>query len=216
MKFFKSGNNGAESQITFYDGINRAENGKKLSAAKIKRSTMQTVNLCKREKKGMSFAMFCLLLFIILAILILVEFFAAYRPYKQMEAKQQELSEKQDRLDSLYGAMTDRKEVQDEYREYHYDDFPDELRNRKDILTLFETKIFPYGTVSSLSVTAANSTSITITDIDRNYVETFKTSLREDELVESVSFATVKMLDNGKAQFSFVIRFKPAEKGGNW
>ena len=208
MKFFKNNNTAAQARITFYDGVDRTESGKKLSSAAIKKSAKQTVNLCKRERTGMSFATFCLLLALVLIVLAAVEFFAAYRPYKQMEAKQKELADKQSQLDSLNGAMTDREAVQNEYREYNYENFPFYLVDREDVLAFIKERIFPYGKISNVSV-SENTISLRITDIPRDSVDTLLDGIRNDDRVANLPMSTTEV--NGDTIVATVsIHFKDA------
>ncbi len=218
MKFFKNSNNAAQARITFYDGVDRTESGKKLSSEAIKKSAKQTVNLCKRERKGMSFATFCLVLAIILIVLAVVEFFAAYRPYKQMEAKQKELAEKQAQLNSLNGAMTDREAVQNEYRQYNYEKFPFDLVDNQDVLNLVKEKVFPYGKIQKV-LFAGNILTLIINDLAQEQIDALVKGLDADgadSIVKHVAWSRNSGENNSEARvISMTITFKDAVQGGN-
>lgn len=218
----KSTNNsgGSDVRIVFYDGVNRTESGKQLSAAAINKSAMNTVNLCKRERKGISVATFCLVFAIILVVLIAIEYFAAYLPYRQMELKERELADKQAQLSGLYGAMSDREAVQQEYREYNYANFPYYLVDRLDVLAFVKERIFPYGKIDGVSV-AENTISLTIRGIvGEAAANELLDGIRNDSRVEDLPMSNTT-LDRGSSgqdlmiTVQVTITFKPASQEGN-
>ncbi len=196
----------ADVQVTFYDVANRTTNSARASAIASKYSTKETVNLCIKERKGMSFELFFLILAAILVFLLIMEFFGIYRPYLALEQAEAQLTEDQARLEQLYGEMSDRESVREQYRLYNYENFPRDLVDRADVLDLLEKEVFPHGKVVTFSITR-NALTLTLTGIPDAEGAAMQKALRENKIVQT---AIVSSEDEATGIVSMTIIFKDA------
>lgn len=142
----------ADGEVEYYDvseGVNRKGKARALSS---KYSEKNTVNLCIRERKGISAELFFLILAGILLVLLLLEFFGAYQPYLRLEAAEQQLADEQAAVQAMQDSMKDYKTVQDSYREHNYEHFPRERVDREDVFQLIEEVIFDKGVITSFNL----------------------------------------------------------------
>lgn len=139
-------------EVTYYDvaaGTTRTGKPKALAS---KSSTKDTVNLCIHERKGLSIEMFFLILAAILLVLLVIEYFCAYRPYVKLEAAENEYVQGQKELDDLRNSMSDEPTVREEYRKRNYEKFPRELVDREDVFDVVESLVFDRALITSYTL----------------------------------------------------------------
>ncbi len=197
--------------VTFTEAVGTDVN--RASAVVVDNSRKEVVNLCKRERKGLSLGAFFLILALILAVVILVEFLGIYRPYKELEAREAQLDDARATLAQLQKGMSDIDEVRAEYRKYNYEHFPRELAEREDILDLMETAVFARGKITRF-VLVENKLVLTVKGVNGADVDVLQRDLRENKLVQSV-VVTAAEKEDGAVTLGLDIVFKDATEGGN-
>lgn len=204
----------SKNEVVYYDVANqKTYSGSSASIAR-QYTTKETVNLCMHEKKGMSLAVFFLLLAALFLVLILLEFFGVYRPYLALERKEAKLAEDRATLSQLYSGMSDRKQVQEDYRKYNYENFPASRVDREEVLDLLEEAVFDKGKITSFNITE-NSLVITVSEVMREDVDLIQKQIRESELVSLVVATITSGQEEELASVSLTVLFKDADKGGN-
>lgn len=210
-------NNKPNGEVVYYDvaaGVSRTAKAQTLSK---RYSTKETVNLCIRERKGLSYELFFLILAGILLVLLLLEFFCVYRPYLHMEETEKSLAEKEAQVQRLKDSMKDSDTVKENYRKYNYEKFPRELVDREDVFQLIEEVVFPRGIITSFRLNGNELTmqisgvSIEI-DEDGNDREYILNAIRASKIVEAYNSPDreVRYDDVGRASFRMDITFKNA------
>ncbi len=213
MGFFKKKKqDGEEARVTFYDVSSRSSGG---SAPEMisEGDSKETVNLCKRDRGGLSPAKICLIVALVLLVLIVIEFFGVWLPYRALEKKEAELADYQAQLSALNDGMKDMDTVQEEYRKYNYENFPSEIVDREEVLRLLEEKVFPRGKITGFNI-SGNTLNITVSDILIEDIVPLQTEIRESGIVERVSLGTTSGTAEGRASLGLTIVFKDASEGG--
>lgn len=200
-----------EAQVTFYDGGKRAEEGETV-VADPSFFAHETVNLCKREKRWMTYERFFLIIALVFLLMALIEFLAVYRPYSALEDKEAQLAADQATLSELYGGMLDRNEVRENYRKYNYENFPAEIVDREKVLDLLERTVFLRGKISGVTL-SGNTLVLSITGVERSEIEAMQIEIRESDIVESVVISRTDLDET--AAVGMTIVFKDATAGGN-
>ncbi len=161
----------------------KAGNGKKQAVMGLKESnnlpSKRTLNLCMRETSNISIEAFLISLAVILAVVILLEFLAIYRPYARVEALERQVAAAQAAVDAKYGEMNGYdKQVGDKhkkpdgsgytveefYRQFNYEGFDLSVADRLDIFTLLETHIL------NAELESGRQAQITSLSIDGNVI----------------------------------------------
>lgn len=211
MSFFRREKE-TEIRVTFIDDA--GADPRRASAIVIKNSKDETVNLMKRERKGLSLSGFLIILAALLAVLILVEYFGIYRPYRELETREAQLEADRSVISQLQSETKDMEEVRAEYRKYNYENFPRELADREKVLKLLEDTVFEQGKITRLEI-SGNTLLLTVTDVNSNEVATMQSDIRESDLVEKVVASKVSNTSDGKASVDLTVTFRDATKGGN-
>lgn len=204
-----------EVKVTFYDVAAGRTGKERVSTLESKYSTKETVNLCMKDRKDITFELFFLLLALILVILLIVEFFGIYRPYLSIEKAEAQLAADQAKLEQLQDSMRDYNDVHEQYRKYNYENFDRSIVDREDILDMLEDKVFSMGIIQSISI-SRNTLTMTLTGVNRNEIDAMQAGVREDPIVFNV-FAQSTGYDEGIVTVNMSIIFKDATTiaGGN-
>ena len=203
---------GADVKVTYYDVAAHTTRTESASAIANKYSTKETVNLCIRERKGISYEMFFLLLAIFFSLLLIFEYFCVYRPYYEVEQLEKQLAARQAEVERIYGSMSDRQEKLEEYRKYNYENFPREIVSRDDILELLERTVFKKGKVSNVSI-SRNTLTMTVSEVLWGDIDGIQMSIREDVMVDNVFVSRTNLQSDGgveTATINITIFFKDA------
>ncbi len=195
-------------KVTFYDVANRKNESGRAASLASKYSTKETVNLCVKERKGMSPERFFLILAVILVFVLIIEFFGIYRPYLALEQAEKQLADAEARRDAIYDSMSDREEVRAEYRKYNYENFPSNIVDRADVLKLLEDEVFPRGKVQNATITQ-NVLTLTVVEVPKGEGAAMQEAIRKNKIVETVS-ASRTSDDAGLETVSMTVVFKNA------
>lgn len=208
----------ADVKIVYYDVANQTTRSGSAAAVSSKYPTKDTVNLCMKERKGISYEIFFLLFIVIFAVLIIVEFFGVYRPYLEVERKEAQLAEQQAQLEQIYSEMQDREQVRNDYRQYNYENFPRQIVDREEVLALLERSVFPKGKITSVSV-SGNNLILAVAGVSRADVDKMQAEIREDKIVQSILVSRTDFNSNDAgeevATVNMSILFKDASEEGN-
>ncbi len=202
----------ADGDVTYYDvaaGVSRKGKARKLAS---KYSSKDTVNLCIRERKGLSAELFFLILAGILIVLLLLEFFGVYRPYLNLETAEKDLAQQQAEVQRIKDEIKDMDEVREEYRKYNYEHFPRERVDRLDVLDLVETVFFDRGIITSFHL-SKNTLTLQLTDVllEDSYLIPAELEASEIVLGYDMPRSEVKYDEaTGKVAFGITITFKDA------
>lgn len=201
----------ADAQITYYDVADHKTRTAKASAIS-KYSTKDTVNLCIRERKGISYELFFLLVALFFTLLAIIEFFGVYRPYYNIEQAEKQLADDKAYLEQLQDDMSDFNSVRDQYRQYNYENFPRDTVNRDDVFDLIERVVFDRGRIISYSI-SDNRLDLTISDVSPEDFVSIPLDIGKDKIVESYDTPSAEVKqdnETGKATFRIIIYFKNA------
>ncbi len=201
--------NQTDGEVLYYDvaaGATRKGNARSLAS---KYSTKDTVNLCIRERKGISYELFFLIFAAILLVLLLIEFFGVYRPYLDMEAREAELTRIEASTQDLYDQMSDRTQVRDLYRQHNYENFPRERVDREDVFDLIERLVFDKAIITSFTL-RENVLTLGLHGPVRSDLEKIANSIMDDELVLSCGRSNWTQSESG-FDTTLTITFKDAE-----
>ena len=199
----------ADGDVTYYDvaaGVSRKGKAHKLAS---KYSSKDTVNLCIRERKGLSAELFFLILAGILIVLLLLEFFGVYRPYLNLETAEKDLAQQQAEVQRIKDEIKDMDEVREEYRKHNYENFPRERVNREDVFKLIEETVFPYGKITNFTL-SENKLTLDITDISEFDITRIPLDIEASEIVEHCDQPITSSDADGKTTYTLNITFKDA------
>ncbi len=205
--------NKADGEVMYYDvaaGVSRKGKAKSLAS---KYSTKETVNLCIRERKGLSYELFFLILAGILLFLVLIEFLGVYRPYLNLEAAEKELANQKAEVQEIKDSIKDMDQVREDYRKYNYENFPRERIDREEVFNLIEDTVFDRGLITNFTL-AENTLTLQISGTSLEDLLVIPAEIEENELVESYDMPNTQVKydeETGKASFSITIHFKDAE-----
>lgn len=180
--------------------------------------TKRTINLCIREKKGMSAEMFLIIIAAILAVFILVELVGIFIPYKKVERLESELASAQSVLDEKLDRLKDYDEVEEFYNRYTYKDFDRTLADRLDVLGILEKYIMndeefkDIAKIRGISI-EGKTVSVEIEGLNEHQIGTLHLNLIKDPLVESVTERNSSVTDNSDVKIPtmrFTILLKDA------
>lgn len=199
-----------DGTVLYYDvaaGVSREGDAQKLAS---KYATKDTVNLCIRERKGISTELFFLILAAILVVLLLLEFFFAYRPYLNLEEKEKQRDAEQAAVDRLIDEMKDIDSVREEYRKYNYENFPRERVDREDVFALIEETVFPYAMITHFTF-RDNVLTLALHGNDRADISLISDSILDHgDLVESCRRTAWTIDGEGEWVSTFTVTFKDA------
>lgn len=196
-------------EVTYYDVANRTTRTEKAAAMSSKYSTKETVNLCMKERKGISFELFFLIFALIFIVLIIIEFFGVYRPYLELEQKEKQLAEEQTKLQQLVDSMQDYDEVRENYRKYNYENFPKDIVNRLDILAFLEKTVFDRGKITSVRIGGTSNTVVLeISEVSRDNLKAMLEDIRTSEDVFNRYSSRTDLEDGEIATITITIVFK--------
>lgn len=205
-------NNKPNGEVVYYDvaaGVSRTAKAQTLSK---RYSTKETVNLCIRERKGLSYELFFLILAGILLVLLLLEFFCVYRPYLHMEETEKSLAEKEAQTQRLKDSMKDYDTVEEDYNKYNYKNFPRARVGRDDVFALVESVVFDRGIITSFRLTE-NSLTLQISDVSLENLTLIPAEFEASKLVSDCDMSKFEVkydAATGKASFGIEVNFKPA------
>lgn len=156
----------------------------------------RTINLCMREKSGISVEVFLAALAAILVVVMLVEFFGVYRPYLKVEELQNDLAAVQRDLDDKNKKMKDMDDyylekyemhMEEYYNQFNFNGFDRSIADRLDILNLLDKIVgkegFESAELRKLSVNG-NTVDITVDGLDGKQVAELFVAFSDDPLVE--------------------------------
>ena len=195
-----------DAEIRFFDAAEP-------HAASAGHVSKETVNLCKKDRKDISPGAFCLLLTVFLAVLILIEFFFAYLPYRDLEVLESSLGEAQQQYEQLQSSMSDYDAVRDDYRKYTYEKYDKTIVDREDILDLLEVAVFPMGKVLTLNI-SNNTITLSLSGVLNTDIDVMQKGLREHALVQNVIISRTSLVGD-EATVAMTIILKDAEGGKN-
>lgn len=199
----------AEVEVTFYDAATAARPVSSSDVAK-KYSAKETVNLFMKDRKDISFELFFLLLAIILILLLAVEYFFAYMPYRRLEQAEADLRADQTRLERLDVPDDEFERVENDYLKYNYEHFDKTIADREDVLDMLGETAFKYGKATSVDITG-NTVRLNLSGVPSDKVETLQTEMREHKRVNDVFVTNVKM-ENSLADVSLTVLLNDATK----
>lgn len=194
-----------ETQVTPYESSFRERGSVSYTSENV---SNETVNLCRRESGGLSVSRICIIVAVVLALLLIVEFFGIYRPYRALEEKEAELAQLQTQAGNLFGSTLDMEAVREEYRKYNYENFPAEIVDREEVLKLLEDTVFERGKITHFSI-SGNSLEITVSDIASSEIEEMMDEIEGSALVDRLNRRTVA----DGATVVLTILFKDATEG---
>lgn len=204
---FRKKHDSADINVTYYDVSGGGSGRTAVTLAKGARK--DTINLCKRERNGISLEKACILFAIIIAVVLLVEFFGIFRPYRQLEAKQAQLEADRAALAGITSGMTDIDSVRAEYRKYNYENFPRELVGRDQIFELLDAAVFTRGKITKFEL-SRNQLTLDVSQVNYDEVDAMQNQLSQDKLVALVNATAISGAEGGKATVRLVITFKDA------
>lgn len=193
-----------------------AESENTSKAKKGSKNAKRTLNLCQKERSTISGAAFVLTLAIILAVLVAVEYFGAYRPYKNLEALQAEIDRQQTEIDDLNAGMSDMDKVRDDYNRYNYVGFDTSIVDRNKIFELLDTVIFekyPNAQVGTLSL-SGNVLRFTLVGLDLEEINGLVADFFKSDMVSGCTHSYTSTNNAGEPTADMRIVFVIPE-GGN-
>lgn len=166
-----------------------------------------TLNLCVREKNGLSargLALFFALLFIVLAA---AGFLGAYLPYTALREKERRLEAENAAVQELKDYVSDGElaDVREEYRRYVMENFP-ETADLDAAFGLLGDAVFGKGKVERASL-SGNVLSLTVTGVAAADVETLLSDVCGSGAAESVAVTGTELGATGTT-LSLVIYLK--------
>lgn len=200
--------------IIIYDVADKSTRTAKVEI-KGKYATKNTLNLCMREKSSITAELFFGILAIILAVLLVVEFFGVYRPYRDIERAEAELNGKRTELAALEDATKDFDDVKAEYNKYNYENYNKDLADRLDVLDMLDVAVFPYGKVTLLSFDNNQTLMLNMEEVRLISVSDLIKQIDAQKLVNRVTLVN----SGGSAEsptVNLIITLQvPAAEGGN-
>lgn len=201
----------ADGEVTYYDvaaGVSRKGKAHKLAS---KYSSKDTVNLCIRERKGLSAELFFLILAGILIVLLLLEFFGVYRPYLNLETAEQQLADQRAEIELLEDSMSDYQEIQQKYNQFNYENFPRERVGSDEMFDLIKETVFSRALITSFRFNGnANRLTLDIEGNNPDDLTVIVSSIRaKTDLVQQCNYGNWKMGTGFKT--TLTIDFKPAK-----
>ncbi len=183
----------------------------------------RTLNLCMKEKGGLSIEMFLFILSLILIAIILVEFLGVYRPYSRVETLERDVAAAQSQLDATNAKMSDYDKVQKDYNVYNFDGFDLSSTARKDVLEMLDRRIiknadFEKAQISDIIISDNGGTPTQTVVEFKLYVESendkwvtdlSRSLMKNEPMVDSVSFTRVLIGDDGTT-VRFTVTLKDA------
>lgn len=161
--------------------------------------TKRVLNLCIKEKSNMSPEVFLGILAAIIVVVLLLEFFGVYRPYRSLELAQADLADAQNHLQQTYDSMSDYDQVHDDYYKYNFNEFNSALADRLDIFDLLRREIFGKAKITSLSINE-NTITLSLTGVNlKEQLPEMQKSLLADPLVADV-FSSSQASQNDTAR----------------
>lgn len=201
----------ADVKVVEYDVASHSAQG----AAPVppKYSSKETVNLCMKERKSISYETFFIILIIFFAVLLVIEYFGAYLPYREIEQKEKQLAANETELSQLQNSMSDRDQIRADYRQYNYENFPRNIVDRAEILALLERTVFERGKITSVNISSNNTVVLNVADVSRDDLEAMQKEIREDELVFNVFVSRTNLEDGESAGVTMTIVFNDPSEG---
>ena len=201
----------ADVKVVEYDVASHSAQG----AAPVppKYSSKETVNLCMKERKSISYETFFIILIIFFAVLLVIEYFGAYLPYREIEQKEKQLAANETELSQLQNSMSDRDQVRADYRQYNYENFPRNIVDRAEILALLERTVFERGKITSVNISSNNTVVLNVADVSRDDLEAMQKEIREDDLVFNVFVSRTNLEDGESAGVTMTIVFNDPSEG---
>ncbi len=201
----------ADVKVVEYDVASHSAQG----AAPVppKYSSKETVNLCMKERKSISYETFFIILIIFFAVLLVIEYFGAYLPYREIEQKEKQLAANETELSQLQNSMSDRDQIRADYRQYNYENFPRNIVDRAEILALLERTVFERGKITSVNISSNNTVVLNVADVSRDDLEAMQKEIREDDLVFNVFVSRTNLEDGESAGVTMTIVFNDPSEG---
>lgn len=201
----------ADVKVVQYDVASHSAQG----AAPVppKYSSKETVNLCMKERKSISYETFFIILILFFAVLLVIEYFGAYLPYREIEQKEKQLAANETELSQLQNSMSDRDQIRADYRQYNYENFPRNIVDRAEILALLERTVFERGKITSVNISSNNTVVLNVADVSRDDLEAMQKEIREDELVFNVFVSRTNLEDGESAGVTMTIVFNDPSEG---
>lgn len=182
----------------------------------------RTLNLCMKEKGGLSIEMFLFILSLILIAIILVEFLGVYRPYSRVETLERDVAAAQSQLDATNAKMSDYDKVQKDYNVYNFDGFDLSSTDRLTVLRLLDDHIikndaFENAQISNIIIDDNSGTptqtvvtfTIYVESTNDSWVTDLIRDLQGDERVALVKPGTVNNTASGTS-VGFTVTLKDA------
>ncbi len=170
--------------------------------------TKRVLNLCMKEKSNMPPEAFLGILAAIIVVVLLLEFFGVYRPYRSLELAQADLNAAQSHLQQTYDSMSDYDDIHDEYYQYNFNEFDRTLADRLDVLDLLKRELFDKAKINTLNV-SANTINLNMTGVKlKEQLPDIQESLLADPFVATV-FSSSQSSQNDTA--TLVITLKSAD-----
>ncbi len=173
-----------------------------------------TLNLCMKEKNSISVQLFCLLFVAIMLVVLLIEFFGIYQPYRAIEQAEADLASDRDKLTQIQDKIKDYDSVREDYLKYNYEHYDKTLVDRLDVLEMLGRTVFAVGKVQSLSI-SSNAISLTASGIDEATASSLYVTLLAEEIVETVNYRMFTAQESSEPRLTMAITLVNSQKGGN-